>query len=295
MITSPAVSVIVPHYNDLGSLGRCLDALDRQTFEAAMFEIIVADNASPVERRALDDVVAGRARVVVVDERGAGPARNGGVRGARGAILAFTDCDCLPEPQWLEEGVKALGRADVIGGAMAVLVDELGAMTGSEAFEMEFAFDNEQYVKRKGFSVTANLLCRRDVFDRVGGFGVGVSEDFDWCRRASALGFQIEYAAGALVGHPARRNWSELKHKWARLNRESYATFAIGPKGRLMWLIRSAALPASAVFHTPRVLLSRKLPRVADKIAVIRILYGIRLWRCLDALRLSVSNGGARL
>jgi len=290
----PYVSVVVPHYNDLVRLRTCLDALCGQTLPIGSFEIVVADNASPVERHALDEVIAGRARLVVVDQRGAGPARNGGVNCARGEILAFTDCDCVPEPKWLEEGLRALGAGDLVGGAMRVLVDDAGSMTGAEAFELEFAFDNEQYVKRKSFSVTANLFCRREVFEAVGGFGVGISEDFDWCRRAKALGFKITYAPSAIVGHPARRNWVELRHKWARLNRESFATFAGTPVGRIAWFARSVALPASAIVHTPRVLLSNKLPRAGDKLAAIRVLYGVRLWRCLDALRLALAAGGRR-
>ena len=42
------VSVIVPHYNDLEALDRCLSGLTAQTFPAEQVEIIVADNMSEV-------------------------------------------------------------------------------------------------------------------------------------------------------------------------------------------------------------------------------------------------------
>lgn len=286
---SRRVSVVVPHYHDLKSLGLCLDALSNQTFPRERFEIIVADNASPEEREAIATVIDGRAQLVTVEERGAGPARNGGVLAASGEILAFTDCDCVPAPGWLAAGLAALERYDVVGGAMEVLTDD--PPSPSEAFEREFAFDNKAYVERKGFTVTANLFCRRRVFDAVGGFRVGVSEDFDWCARATALGFKLGYAPQAVVGHPARRNWEELVKKWRRLNRETYALYSGTGAGRMRWLVRSLALPLSAVAHTPRVLLSRSLRGPGERLGALAVLYRLRVWRCWDSLRVAVGGG----
>ena len=56
----------------------------------------------------------------------------------------------------------------------------------AQGFEAVFAFDNRGYVQRKGFSVTANLLARREIYRRIGGFRTGLSEDKDWCHRATA-------------------------------------------------------------------------------------------------------------
>ncbi|HEX4184035.1 MAG TPA: glycosyltransferase, partial [Caulobacteraceae bacterium] len=229
--TAPRVSVIVPHYEDLRGLGLCLDALARQTFPRGDFEIIVSDNASPAGPEAVARTIAGRARLVVTTEKGAGPARNGGVAQARGEILAFTDSDCQPEPEWLEQGVQALSRCDFVGGQMRVLVDDPDAVTATEAFELVFAFDNETYVFQKGFTVTANLFCRREMFDRVGAFGVGLSEDVDWCHRATRAEFKIGYEPAAVVGHPARRTWAELEKKWRRTNREAYLLHSSSPQG----------------------------------------------------------------
>ena len=282
------VSVVVPHYRDLASLDLCLAALERQTFPREGFEIVVADNASPEGREAVETVIAGRARLTIVPEKGAGPARNGGVAVSRGEILAFTDCDCQPEPQWLAEAVRALDDADFVGGGMKVLVDDPGRMTPSEAFEVVFAFQNETYVKRKGFTVTANLACPRRGFDQVGGFRVGVSEDYDWSQRATAAGFRIGYAGRAMVGHPARRTWPDLLAKWRRLNVETYAVFAARPMGRLWWFVRSLALPFSALAHTPRVLFTPKLTSFAQRRRGLAALYRLRLWRGLDCLRLSL-------
>lgn len=282
----PKVSVVVPHYQDLDGLGRCLDALGRQTYPAADFEIVVADNNSPAGRAAVEQAIAGRARLAVVVEKGAGPARNGGVAASLGDLLAFTDSDCVPEPEWLAEGLTRLADFDLVGGRMRVLVDDPEHMTGPEAFEVVFAFDNETYVTRKGFTVTANLFCSRAVFDAVGGFKVGVSEDLEWGLRARWLGYRIGYAARAVVGHPARRTWPELQRKWERLSAETFGLVASGAGGRSRWLLRALALPFSAVVHTPKVLRSPALHGLGERVSALGVLYRLRAWRLIDALRL---------
>ena len=211
----PRISVVVPHFEDLHGLGLCLDDLGRQTWPRDEVEVIVADNASPSGAAAVAAVIGGRARLVVVAEKGAGPARNGGAAVARGEILAFTDSDCRPEPGWLAEGVGALSRFDLVGGRMRVLVGDPERMAPAEAFEAVFAFNNEDYVNRQRFTVTANLLCGRAAFERVGGFRAGVSEDFEWCRRAEGLGYRLGYAPAAVVGHPARRTWPRAAEQMA--------------------------------------------------------------------------------
>jgi GT2 family glycosyltransferase len=293
MTKAPTVSVIVPHYNDLARLDVCLAALERQTYPAADFEIIVSDNASPCGHAAVAAAIAARARLTVTPTPGAGAARNSGVALARGQILAFTDCDCQPEPDWLAQGLAALEQYDFVGGAMKVLVDDPARLTSAEAFERVFAFDNATYVTRKGFTVTANLLCRRAVFDAVGGFLVGVPEDIEWSHRAAAAGYRIGYAPGAVVGHPARRSWEELTTKWRRLNTEQFGLIKDRPLGRWRWLARNALLPASALAHTPKVMRSAQLSSFKQRLGALSVLYRMRLWRLADAAQL-VAGGGRR-
>ena len=150
MATDELISVIVPHYNDLDHLDDCLASLERQTMPRERYELIVADNASPCGIAAVEARAAGRARVVLCIEKGAGPARNAGIAVARHPILAFTDSDCVAEPQWLEAGVAALDRADIVGGRVKVSVREAGRRNASEAFETVFAFDNRRYIEKLG-------------------------------------------------------------------------------------------------------------------------------------------------
>lgn len=286
MTDAPRVSVVVPHYRDLRGLELCLRALERQTYPAEDFEVIVADNNSPEGEAAVAEVIAGRARLVVVTEKGAGPARNGGVAIARGEILAFTDSDCVPDEAWLAEGLAGLRGYDFVGGRVSVLVDDPAHMTGAEAFERVFAFDFRTYITRKGFTGAGNMLCSRKVFDEVGGFRSGVSEDVEWSHRATGKGMRLGYVHAARVGHPARRTWDELRGKWRRVNEETYNLYRERPAGRLQWFVRSLALPVSAVAHVPKVLASEELNSSRQRLAASGMLFQLRLWRLLDAMRL---------
>jgi GT2 family glycosyltransferase len=286
----PFVSVVVPHYQDLAGLEICLAALAAQTYPRDRFEVVVADNNSPVGIAAVEKVVRGRAQLVPVAEKGAGPARNGAAAASRGEVLAFIDSDCVAEPQWLAEGVAALERFDLVGGRVRVLVSDPERMTAAEAFERVFAFDFKTYIEKKGFTGAGNMFCRRALFDRVGGFRVGMSEDVEWSRRATAAGARLGYAPAAAVGHPARVTWEELKGKWRRVNAETFGLMAGRKDQRVRWLARNALMPLSAIAHTPKVLVSRELNTLDQRAAALVMLYRLRLWRLADAISLLVAS-----
>jgi len=277
-------SVIVPHYNDLEGLDSCLAALEQQSFPRDRFEIIVADNASPCGPDAVRAVVGDRARVVFVHEKGAGPARNGGVAASTGEILAFTDSDCTPDADWLASGIARLADAGFVGGRMVVSLPRR-TLTPPEAFEAVFAFDNQFYVERKAFTVTANLFVRRADFLAVGPFRTNVSEDQDWCMRARAHGLVIAYAHAAVVYHPPRHSWEELFSKWRRVIAEQHAITVERTGGLLIWLARTWLVLPSIPVHAIQILGSKRLQTRPDRMAALHGLVRLRLWRFVQAHR----------
>ena len=166
----PTVSVIVPHYNDLDNLRECLKFLRAQTMDPSQYEIVVSDNNSACGLAAVMEACEGTARVVSAPKQGAAEARNVGVSAALGEVLAFIDSDCRPAPEWLERGVRALDNMDIAGGRMIVVVEDPRRLTSAEAYELVFAFNNRRYIEDEGYSVTANMFTRQDVFERVGRF-----------------------------------------------------------------------------------------------------------------------------
>lgn len=284
--TAPHVSVIVPHYNDLASLETCMASLMAQDFPEGRREIVVCDNDS-LPRDTIEAMLAGRARLVVQPVKGAGPARNRGVEAARGAILAFIDCDCVAAPGWLSAGVAALADADVVGGRVSVFSNALRP-SGADIFERIFAFDQQGYVEKKQFTVTANLFTRREVFEQVGDFAVGVSEDVEWSRRAVGKGFRLRYAHDAVVSHPTRPDWPSLRHKWKRMVREEFLTRRQAGRGRASWLARQVLVAASPLVHTGKVLGSPYT--FAERLRGVGALWRLRWWRAIEGVRVALEN-----
>lgn len=112
------VSVVVATYKRPKLLGRCLAALDTQVFDPATYEIIVANAAADdetcrlIERRIFIREGAKRLPqlryVQVAEKDGLAAARLEGWRVARGSVIAFTDDECVPLPDWLRRGLATL-------------------------------------------------------------------------------------------------------------------------------------------------------------------------------------------
>ena len=156
----PRVSVIVPVRDRRVMLGKLLDCLAAQT--VSDYEVIVVDDGSTDDSR---QEAALRARagqpVVVLDGGGGGAvaARCAGVAEARGAVLAFTDSDCQPAPDWLERGLAAIDAgADVVQGR-------------TEPTSEVRPLERTMWVTREdGLYATCNVFYRRSAFDEAGGF-----------------------------------------------------------------------------------------------------------------------------
>lgn len=276
-------AIIIPHFDDAARLQRCLAALVPQLRPEV--EVVVVDNNSPTR----PDLTAAL-RLVIEPQKGAANARNRGVAETTAPLLFFLDSDCVPAANWLDTALDAAARADLVGGTVTVFDETPAPRSGAEAFETVFAFDNRGYIEKEGFSVTANLLTRRDIFEAVGGFRDGLSEDLDWCHRARAAGYRIVHAPDLQVSHPSRSDWPALERKWRRITRESFGVNGNGPRARLKWALRALAMLPSIAAHAPRILRDARLAR-GEKLAALGTLARQRLTRMAWMLRQAA--GGA--
>jgi glycosyltransferase involved in cell wall biosynthesis len=157
-------SVVVPARDAASTLPRTLECLAAQR-DAPEFEVVVVDDGSRDDTAALAERAG--ARVIRAGGEGSGAARNAGVAAACGTLLAFTDADCFPSPRWLAAGARRLGEVDLVAGAVKPDPD---ALLGP--------FDRTVWVEREtGLYETANLLIRRELFERVGGFESWLRDD----------------------------------------------------------------------------------------------------------------------
>ena len=276
---TPRISVIIPHRNAHDHLANCLDTLAAQ--RRAPDEVIVVDNGSAEPPEAL---CAAHPGTVLMHEPtpGPGPARTTGAQAARGDVLAFIDADCLADPGWLEAAAREIVRpgTDVLGGDMRVTVARPGEPDPMEAYELEYAYRMDRYIAREGYTATANLVMRREVFEQVGPFpGLGVAEDMVWGQRATGMGFALRFVPDMRVRHPAHRDMGELQRKWDRHTAHFYEMARARPGGLWRWAVRAAAMPVSPLGEIPRVMRSDRLPDNAARLRAFRTLVAIRLYR----------------
>jgi glycosyltransferase involved in cell wall biosynthesis len=207
--------VIVPARDATATLPRTLECLTRQEI-AGELEVIVADDGSSDATFELAEDFGDPVRAVRNSgRRGPGNTRNAGVRAARSDVIAFTDADCYPEPDWLARGLKALDGADLVQGAVSP--DPEAERT---------PFDRTVIVNGDdGYFRTANMFVRRDLFERIGGFEDWIVErggdpPFGW--RAPADGRPTEPARKS-IGEDALFGW-EARRAGARI---AYAPDAV--------------------------------------------------------------------
>ena len=210
------VSVIIPTYRDWSNLQLCLDALARQTLPREDFEIIVIDNDPQQPEPPL---LPAEVRYLRQPQGYSYAARNAGALAARGEVLAFTDADCLPEPNWLTAGLSMLAanpRWALMAGRIEVFSDRHNTVF---RYETLFEFQQETWVQQMQFGATANLFVRRPAFEAAMGFNETMKSggDADFCHRCRSLALTIGYADQACVMHPSRRKVTEVLHKNRRI------------------------------------------------------------------------------
>jgi GT2 family glycosyltransferase len=224
-----ALSVVVCTRERPVDLVRCLEALSAQRMPAN--EVIVVDNA-PLTRRTWE--VASAAGVGYVKEPRAGlnRARNAGVRSSREPIVAFTDDDAIPAPDWTEVIVQTMADPTVAGLAGAMLPSELET-SAQRLFERYIERmtrrrpRDERRVYEPPFSPAAsgqvgagaNMAFRRAALERVGpfdeafdgGMATRSGGDTEMFGRLLAAGQRLIYEPRAAVRHRHRRSYRELR------------------------------------------------------------------------------------
>ena len=219
MTDYPLVSVIIPVYNDAARLALCLNALESQRYPADRVEILVVDNGSTDDPAPAVGQMA-RARLLYEPTPGSYAARNLGIAAARGDVLAFTDADCLPKPDWLCHGVRLLDatpNCGLVGGRIRLFTGR--RPTTVELYQQVFAFQQEHYVRTDRFAATANMFTTRAVMRAVGTFDQRLKSggDHHWGNRVADAGYTLAYAPDAVVLHPARPSQAEWRHKLERV------------------------------------------------------------------------------
>jgi glycosyltransferase involved in cell wall biosynthesis len=238
------VSAVVAVHNDATGITATLRALQAQTMRPADFEVIVVDDASTDDTPRAIGAFPGVRLLRLSQRAGAYVARNRGLAAATGRVIAITDADCRPAPEWLERGAaRVTDHPDaVIGGHIAM---PLGPRPSLAAMvDVVHHLDQGRAIEEFGYAVTANLFAARGTFSAVGEFDERLmsSGDVEWTRRAVRLGHPLLYAPDAVVLHPPRTTARALLKKARRVAEG-------GARAR-----RAGTLPAERPYLNPWVL-----------------------------------------
>lgn len=284
----PFVSVIIPVFNDFEDLVHCLKQLEQQTYPSDFFEVIVVDNGSDKD---IHPVVTPFPHVRADRElqTGSYAARNRAIALAKGEIFAFTDADCIPQPDWIEKGVERLTQipnCGLVAGRVETFVQDANHPTPVELYDLVFAFNQANYIQNYKFGVTANLFAWKKTFEKVGLFDQYLQSggDYEWGWRVHQAGFQQGYADDACIAHPARQTFQELRKKTVRLMQGHHELTKKGvyPVKRFVAaIIGDLILPFRTV---PTVLSHDKLTSLAQKWHVIQVMLRIRWIRGRERL-----------
>ena len=210
MSDTPDMSIVVCSYNRADRLSATLQALDRQTIRDRL-EVVIVDDAS-IPSVDADQVSRYGAKLVRLEvNKGPAAARNNGAAASFAPIVAFTDDDCRPAPEWASSLLSAyddrnVGAAGgpVVGSSQSRYLERyfickqpfgpLEATLGRSSSLMYrfWLYARENIAPRTPAGerdayllAGANLSFRREVFDVLGGFddGIRTGEDGDICYR----------------------------------------------------------------------------------------------------------------
>lgn len=288
MSVLPFVSVVVPVYNDSQRLGKCLVALAQQTYPRDRYELILVDNNSSENVRSVVDAFDG---VVYAKESEEGPAvaRNKGISLSKGEIIAFTDSDCLPYPDWLEKGVSALLRAGnnaLVGGRIEFFFKNPSKPTTVELYDSVVYLQQKRCLQFSRFAVTANHFTYRSVFEKIGYFNgrLKSGEDYEWGRRHFKAGYPQRYADEVAVRHPARYSLVQARKKTVRLTGGIYDLQRAAGRWRWAWVAIWGFVPP--LRQVARLWQDPRLSDVGQRIGVTGILLALRYVGAFEKLRL---------
>lgn len=219
----PTVSVVVPIYNGETDLPELLTCLQAQTYPTDRLEYLLVDNASSDSTTNLLSTAVAEGIIKVLQEnqiQSSYAARNRGIRAAKGEIIAFTDADCRPQPNWLSTLIQPF-----TDNSIGIVAGEILAFQGKTLLEKHA--DRQQVLSQQhtlnhqfcAYGQTANLAIRRQIFEQVGLFRpyltTGGDADICW-RIQQQSNWRLEFAPQAIVQHRHRATLREYQKQWRR-------------------------------------------------------------------------------
>lgn len=299
----PFVSIIVPVFNDVEKLEICLAALAQQTYRPDGYEVIVVDNGSEnIEEVAALSAQFSQVALTQESTPGSYAARNKGISVAKGSIIAFTDSDCIPAPDWIEKGVHCLlehPHCGLVAGRIDIFYKDSESPTAVELYDgVIMGFPQDEFISKRKAGATANVFTWKHVVDKVGNFNAQMKShgDMEWGKRVHTAGYELIYADDAWVAHPARSSFKQLYNRTIRLVGGMYDMYITQENSvwkrnkRVARLIISDLLMVGLGKNIGKAWNDNRLQRVDQRLKVIGIILIMRYVGMTEKIRLKLGG-----
>jgi glycosyltransferase involved in cell wall biosynthesis len=237
----PKVSVIVCSYNGAKTLDACLTSLRGVRYPD--YEVVLVDDGS---KDNTPEIAAKHSwvRTIRQENHGLSVARNVGAAAATGEIIAYTDSDCMADPDWLYYLVHTLESGDYAGvggpNISPPAEDWIQACVAAAPGGPSHVLLTDVVAEH---IPGCNMAFYRWAFDLVGGFDSEyrkAGDDVDFCWRLQQEGGVIAFSPAAIVWHYRRftltafRKQQEGYGEAESMLRFKHLVF-FGPTGTAKW------------------------------------------------------------
>lgn len=256
-MSQPRLSIVICAYNEAPRVEDCITALLAQDLPTADFEVIFVDDGSrdgtldlvrshlANAREALPHI-----RLLPIAHAGLGRARNTGISAARGEVIAFTDADAAPAPDWARRILQHFTTrddADVLGGRVDIINPESSVARLLDRVHYE-ASDVRDVIG-------CNMAFRASFFRRHGGFHPDFhsrGDETELLRRAGRVHLSKDDELRVRHERPeSLRAWTRERHANGRFFAWSERLEAAPNGRRALGRLRTFGLVKRAVTLSP--------------------------------------------
>ncbi len=213
---APAVSIVMPVFNEYRMTVYCLQSLLQQT-DGVSYEVIIADDASTDLVRSIEQRVSGVRVCRAESNRGFVLNCNAAAALARGEYIVFLNNDTALTKGWLKALVGTLethSDAGIVGPKLLFGsgdLQEAGGVIWNDASGWNYGRMDDpglpayNYLKAVDYVSGACLMVRGELWREIGGFDEryvpAYYEDTDLCFAARQAGHQVLYQPASVIYH----------------------------------------------------------------------------------------------